>query len=123
MEITKSKTKTEWSFDGVQLRMRLDIRVDTNLVESNTDADPSRKEGKGRLEMRAAEAIKERLTRVIEKMQNEYSVDVFGFGNLIFKDNPDLWRKIGGEWDAVFTEAQFEILVEVNILHTGVLAR
>lgn len=123
LKIIKSKTKAEWSYDGGQLKIRLNIRVQSNLSESSADVDPSKTEGKARLELRAAEVIKENVARVIAKMQNELGVDVFGFGNLVFKDNPNLWRKIGGEWNAVFAQAAFEIQVDVNIMHTGVLAR
>jgi spore germination protein KC len=122
LAISGSKTKAKWSYDGAQMTIGLDIHVDTALVESKADADPSQEDEQKRLEARAADVIRERVQRVIGKVQNEFGVDTFGFGNMVYKDDPSLWTAIGGDWDAVFAKAKLEIQVDVSILHTGVLA-
>lgn len=122
MEIKKSKTKASCSYDGGQLTVRVKIRVDTNLVESAPGTDLSRREEQRRLEERAAEVMTERIMQVIRKAQMEFGVDAFGFGNMIYKDTPDLWRQIHREWDGIFSEAKFDIQIEINILNTGVMA-
>ena len=38
--------------------------------------------------------MKKDLETLINKVQNEYQSDIFGFGNMIYKNYPKKWEKI-----------------------------
>ena len=40
-----------------------------------------------------SKSLKKDLSKVIKKIQNKWQADIFGFGNLIYKNDPKTWKK------------------------------
>lgn len=72
---------------------------------------------------RAAEAIRNDIEHAIAKAK-QLGVDVFGFGNTIYRKEPQVWNEIvKGRWDEFFKALDVNIEVEVNLRRTGLTAR
>jgi spore germination protein len=56
---------------------------------------------------------------VIKKMQEDYQVDVAGFGNEIRIKYPKLWVNIKKDWDKTFSEVQINSTVNITITDYG----
>lgn len=67
---------------------------------------------------------KKDLQRVILKMKKNYKTDIFGFGNIIYKNNPKKWNKIKSKWnDKYFPKINVKINCNLKISATGSLAK
>lgn len=53
------------------------------------------------------------------KAQNEFRVDIFGFGDIFHRKYPEEWAKIKHNWNEIFSQADVEIEVKTNIIRTG----
>lgn len=73
------------------------------------------------LEQRTAEYIRNTVESTIT-LSRELESDIIGFGNLIYRKQPKLWKEIEDRWYEVFKDIQIDIKVDVNIRHSGLTA-
>jgi len=57
----------------------------------------------------------------LEKAQDEYSSDIFGFGMQVHKYHPQYWKKAQDEWDRIFSRLPADIQVDAKIRRTGII--
>jgi len=115
LEILASKTKVEPVYFGEDLTIR--ISVETDVVIAEIDGTTNYMDDKGRaiLKRVVERKIKEELASIISKVQQEYKTDIFGFGNLIERKKPKLWKEIKENWEEIFVKIDTEINVKINI--------
>ncbi|MTV50283.1 Ger(x)C family spore germination protein [Heliobacillus mobilis] len=118
LEIFRSHTtKTVRLVDD---RPVVDIWVDclSGIAEISEENDVISERGSQKLTERTNKELRNKITDTIKKVQNEYGTDVFGFGNLIYRERPDLWETIPkGGWAKVFPTVDTN--VNVNIMMRG----
>jgi spore germination protein KC len=52
----------------------------------------------------------------------ELGVDIFGFGNLIYRKRPKVWQSYAGErWDDIFKDIKVDIDIKTNISRPGLV--
>ncbi len=67
-------------------------------------------------------SLKKDLTKVIKKVQNKWQADIFGFGNLIYKNNPNTWKKLEKNWNSkYFPNLNIKVKTNLKINATGSL--
>ena len=67
-------------------------------------------------------SLKKDLTKVIKKVQNKWQADIFGFGNLIYKNNPNTWKKLEKNWNSkYFPNLNIKVKTNLKIDATGSL--
>ena len=59
------------------------------------------------------------IVRVINKVQHEFDTDIFGFGQIIYEDLPDIWKQYKDNWDTGFKELTFEVSCEIKIRNSA----
>jgi spore germination protein KC len=119
LEIYKNKTKRSFSYKDGKLAIKLEPETDVFLAECKVDLDALDKQQISMLEKNGAKALAERMAQLIRKVQTEYGADIFGFGNLINKKDPALWKKLSPDWDTLFTQLEVVINAKVNIINTA----
>ena len=63
---------------------------------------------------------KREIMEAIEKVQNDFGSDIFGFGHNFHIQNPKQWERIKTHWDdRYFSNAEINIKVETSILLEG----
>lgn len=75
-----------------------------------------------KIEKAWAKSLKNDLSKVIKNIQNKYQADIFGFGNLIYKNNPKIWKKLEKNWNSkYFPNLNIQIKTNLKINATGSL--
>ncbi len=118
-EIFSSRTKRSYSYEGG--RVSIDIKTETQvyLDELHTRADLlDEQEIKG-MEAAVEENLANEIKALIEKVQTGYDSDIFGFGNMIYKKDPKLWKELSPDWDGLFRTADVSVLCEVAIANSA----
>lgn len=75
-----------------------------------------------KIEKAWSSSLKKDLTKVIKKVQNKWQADIFGFGNLIYKNNPNTWEKLEKNWNSkYFPHLNIKVKTDLKIDATGSL--
>lgn len=68
--------------------------------------------------------LKKDIKETIKKIKEEYKSDIFGFGNMIYKNYPKKWKKLKNNWnDKYFKDLKITIHTNTKIVSTGSLTK
>ncbi|SHI86600.1 Ger(x)C family spore germination protein [Desulfofundulus thermosubterraneus] len=123
IRIRRGSTKILPEYDGEYLRFMVRIRVEGDMVEQQSREDLAKPEKIKTLESEMADELKKRATAALEKAQNEYGVDIFGFGDAFHRKYKKEWRDLKDRWDEEFSRAEVNIAVEAQIREIGLLTK
>ena len=77
-----------------------------------------------KIEKTWSKSLKKDLSKVVKKVQSKYKADIFGFGNLIYKNDPKTWEKLEKEWNTkYFPNLNVKIKTNLKISATGSLVK
>ena len=68
-----------------------------------------------RLEQLLAEELQGEIEEALNKTVRTDSCDIFGFGALLYREEPNTWRQISGEWKTLMTQCSYEIEVTAKV--------
>ncbi len=75
-----------------------------------------------KIEKAWSSSLKKDLTKVIKKVQSKWQADIFGFGNLIYKNDPKTWKKLEKNWNSkYFPNLNIKVKTDLKIDATGSL--
>lgn len=118
-EIMKSKTKKKAEIFGDEPTIYVDISTEANIGEVQCTTDLTKPENITKIERKLEKEIKKKVEKTIKNVQTKYKSDIFGFGIVIHRKNPKLWKELEKDWDQHFSTLPVEVNVKVNILRTG----
>ncbi len=77
-----------------------------------------------KIEKAWSNSLKKDLYKVIKKVQTKYKADIFGFGNLIYKNDPKTWKKLKNNWNSkYFPNLNIKLKTNLKIEATGSLVK
>ena len=77
-----------------------------------------------KLERKWNKNLKKDIEKTIKKIKEDYKSDIFGFGNMIYKNYPKRWKKIKNKWnDKYFKDLKITIHTNNKIVSTGSLTK
>ncbi|MCK6256575.1 Ger(x)C family spore germination protein [Fictibacillus sp. KIGAM418] len=65
-----------------------------------------------------AKVLKKEVVSAVKKAQKE-KTDVFGFGQLLYEDDPDYWKRKKNDWPENFAAAKIKAEVKIKLETTG----
>lgn len=119
LEIIKSTTKITTSVNNgkpevlVEIENRASLNDFTVLVELDNLAVIKD------LESIANKIIKDDIEAVIKRVQQDYGVDIFKFGEKFYQQHPKEWKKLKDDWDKYFVDLDVDIKVNTTITDIG----
>lgn len=123
MEISENKTKTAYNYTNNEIGIKIETDTEVFLDGVRSGVDLLDEETEKKIESRTEEMIENRIKYVIQKVQKEYDSDIFGFGNLIYKKDPALWKKLEPDWDKKFKTLKVDVKSKVTVLNTSFTKR
>jgi Ger(x)C family germination protein len=110
LEISFSQSKVKPVINGQNIKMKIEINIDGNFYEqSGTDNLFTPKMFK-LVEKKADQELTRQLVMSINKAKSLDS-DIFGWGNLVYQQDPEVWKQVAADWDQLFPEIPYEIKV------------
>lgn len=122
LEILRSKTELRPEIRDGQIFMTVDVKVESNLGETTGPLDLAKPEVINKLEVLQAGAIMGEIESALAKAQQDYGVDVFGFGQAVHRKYPQEWKEMKQTWSDLFPDVQVELLVDAKIRRTGLVS-
>jgi spore germination protein KC len=119
LEVTLIETKLTPNFSSAPFTIQVATSVEGHIGEFHCSRMTSEEERK-KLQVHIENTIEKQLRTFINEIQDK-KIDLIGIGNILYRKNPALWKKVEKDWSQIFSEVQFEIDVTVNIESTGML--
>lgn len=121
VEINSSKTKNDIVVQDGRIILKTQVKILGMLGEETGNIDTSNVEALKLLEKSCSNHVKGQIGKVVKKVQDEYSTDIFGYGKLFHRKYPKEWKKIKNSWDDIFAHAEVLIDVNTRIVRTGLV--
>ena len=64
--------------------------------------------------------VKEHVLETIKTVQKDYGVDIFGFGEVVARQDYKNFKKVQDHWDEAFKDAEIEVAVDTKIRRAGI---
>lgn len=123
LEIFKNKTQVKPVVNGMDIKINLIIETTVAIDELGGTENLIDNEGRLRLERSTEKTLKKQIESLIEKVQSEYGVDVFGFGAKLREDKNEVWKDVSSNWEEVFKNLEVDVTTKVHIRNSAVLSK
>ncbi|SFM13455.1 spore germination protein KC [Gracilibacillus orientalis] len=119
-EIIHSKTKVEAKVEKNTPKVDIIIQSEGNVGEVKCNIDLSKQKTIEELEKRIEENITNTIRETIKAVQEDFGVDIFGFGDAIHRSDTKSWNKLKEDWnDTHFTDLDMQVQADIKIRRLG----
>lgn len=114
------KNESNITFDKKNKSFSISINISGNLNESHCNLSVKNDKDIKKINKMYEKYITERLTTDINNIKNKYNSDIFGFLDIIYKNDYSYYQKIKNTWeDETFKNTKISINTKVNIAEKG----
>lgn len=125
------KTKCDNDYiiiDSPRTKLKVDVK-DNNKIKIKVNGEAAIKEINCKLNLEdekvindlakdASKELEDTIKKAIDKAQS-LKTDIFGFGNLIYKNNYKYFNSVKDEWDEIFSNLDVDIKVDISLKTKG----
>src|SRR5690606_10830893 len=101
--------------NGLQQRIRVNkvneqIKLDVfltgvgTIIENNTNLNPAKQKDLQLIRDSLNQKTEKSIQKLIKKVQEEYKMDIFGFGESIHAHSPHKWKTLKQKWSETFPQ-------------------
>ncbi len=116
METTRTKTKLKGKIVDGEPVIRIEMKNVGNVSDVECDIDLADPNTITALEQKSKEHLVEVMEKVIQTAKTKFHMDIFGFGQVLNRSNPDAWERMKENWPQHFSKLKIEYAVE-SIIH------
>lgn len=113
-----SKITPEITKDG-EVKFSVLLKGTGLLQENNSNLDVRKPEDLKKIENEFAKETKKEVLKTIKKVQTEYGIDIFGFGETLHHKYPSKWKTLKNNWDEYFANTEITVTTEIKIKEIG----
>ncbi|HZG86794.1 Ger(x)C family spore germination protein [Paenibacillus sp.] len=118
IELTHSVTDVSVKMRGGRPAFRIHVREEGAVTEVHCDIDLGKHESIVKLQNIWAKETEKEIRKAVELAQKE-KIDVFGFGDALNRQYPNVWKQIKRDWPKTFADSEVEVEVEAYVRRTG----
>lgn len=89
------------------------------LEENNSSLDMRENKNVNKFEKIFKKKAEDLMSESITKVQNDYGLDIFGFGELLHRKHPTLWNSLKDDWDEHFSDVSITVEAEIKLKEIG----
>ena len=98
------------------------IKGSGSIYEANGNINLNNNKEIKKIEKAWNKTIKNNTEKLLTNIKENYQSDIFGFGNMIYKNYPKKWKKIKANWNNIyFKKFKIKVYVDTKIISTGSL--
>lgn len=120
LRIYDTKTRITGEMQGGQPKIDINIRAEAYLDGTQGNSQFDKPETYAESNHCAEKHLQEIISGTIKKVQEEYGTDIFGFGEVVQRQDYKDYKKIEDSWDEKFAEADVKVNTIVKIRRTGI---
>jgi len=118
--ISRSNSKLDVKLDPEgkpSFIVKLDIEANLNAVQCDIDLSKPSSIEEIRRELQKKYNIE--MADNIKVIQQKYGADIFGFGEVLHRKYPQIWKKVRNNWEEHFRQMKISVDATVNIRRVG----
>ncbi|WP_077210849.1 Ger(x)C family spore germination protein [Bacillus dakarensis] len=119
VRVPNSRTKMETYYRNEQPVLKVNIYTEAQIIETQCSDDLTKIDTFKKLEKNAEKYIEESVGRTISKTQKEYGVDIFGFGEALYRQDYKKFKDVEDDWNKEFARAEVVVSAKVQIRRAG----
>lgn len=119
LEISKSSTKTSYTYENDELSFAINIDLHVLLGEDQILRTDITTKKLNEIQKKAEKKLNEEVENIIKMVQSDFNTDIFGFSNIIYRKNPKLWNKIRKDWKNIFKTVSVKVKSDITIDNTA----
>lgn len=89
------------------------------VQENNSSLDLRELENINKFENLFEKIVERKVKQFIEKVQSEYGLDVFGFGEVLHRKEPHVWEKVKDDWKEMFPQIAIDVNCTIKLKEVG----
>lgn len=121
VEVIKSKAELIGKVKNGVPSMTVKVKLEENIGEVQCELDLSKTSTIDYLEKKAEKEVKDIIHASIKRAQEDFQSDIFGFGEVIHREDPKAWKTLKHDWDNHFSEMEVNIIVDAKIRRLGTI--
>ncbi len=118
LEITSFKNKTKLKMENGKPIINITHQINSNIAQLGCSID---KNNYQKLEKLLEKEIIKDSQHTLNVIQKKFKSDVVGFGELIHRKKPVVWKKLNQNWDDYFVNLTVNLSAEIKINRPGVV--
>ncbi|MEH7250633.1 Ger(x)C family spore germination protein [Neobacillus niacini] len=122
LEVSKSKTETKAGMKDGKPLITIDTSIEANIGEVQCKIDLLKEESIRKIEKNAERQVVSLMEASVKKAKEELKSDIFGFGETIHRQHPDVWKKIKNHWNETFQDVEVTYNVQYKIRRLGTIS-
>jgi spore germination protein KC len=121
LEVIHSHTDVKSLMEQENPSIEVQVKMDVNIGEVACNINLTDPETIEKLQKEAEDKLEALMEKAVEVMQKKYKADIFGFGQVIYKSNPKLWKTMEDGWSEQFTNLKVLYKTKIHIRDTGMI--
>lgn len=121
VEVIQSKADLIGKVKNGVPSMTVKLTAEENIGEVQCKIDLSKTSTISDLEKKAEKEIKDIVYDSIKRAQEDFQSDIFGFGEVIHREDPKAWKTLKKDWDKRFSEMDVKVMADVHIRRVGTI--
>jgi spore germination protein len=106
--------------EGNDISFHVKIESKGRIIEDwDEKLDPTKTQNMKKAEKEFEKELTRRLKTLMHKLQTQYKVDVAGFGEHLYIEKPQVWKKVKNDWDYKFSQIPVTFDVKLSITDLG----
>ncbi|MGP4079489.1 Ger(x)C family spore germination protein [Pseudalkalibacillus sp. R45] len=119
MNLIRTSTNIKSEFKGETPVISVFVKGEGNIDEVNCKYDITKQDNILKLEQEWNKVITSSMEKSVQTVQEEFAVDIFGFGEVVNRQHPRKWKSLKENWDETFKELEVNIDVNLKIRRIG----
>jgi len=119
IRVKNSETKLKGQIINGKPHIQVDVQLESYVATNQCKQTLDSKEIYHKFEDLAAKNLEEQISGTIQKVQKKYGIDIFGFGEVVNRQDHQHFKEIQDHWDEVFSTAEIDVNARVNISRAG----
>ena len=119
IRITDSKTKVKGRIKNGKPKIGVDIVMEGAIYGSTCKGHMDDPKTYKKLDELTNQYVREKVSKTIQTVQDDYGVDIFGFGEVVYRQDYKQFKKVADHWDEAFKDAEIDVSVDTMIRRAG----
>lgn len=120
LRVYNTKTKIKGEIQGGQPKIDINIRAEAYVDGTHCNNQFDKAKTFFECDRCAEKHLEKLISGTVKKVQEEYGTDIFGFGEVVQRQDYKDYKQIEDSWDEKFTEADVKVDTTVIIRRTGI---
>ncbi|MCQ6276098.1 Ger(x)C family spore germination protein [Bacillus sp. V3B] len=115
----RSKTDVKGKIENGKPKIDIQVTSEGDIGDVQCKVDLSKPKTIRDLEEKYKNNIKDKMEKAINRAQEDFQSDIFGFGEAIHRGDPKAWRRLEPNWEQEFANLEVSINVKAEIRRLG----